>query len=253
MLDAEELGMVGITGVVAGGTYWVWLGEEDGVKVFVVAVQEVEVQREVEQGRVVFFGGIQVEVLLVVHGVMVGLEDVFDLVQDVLVDLDEVLDLMQDVLVDLDVVFDVVQGLLEDLEVVHGMVLGFQVVFDVVHGLLEVVDGLQEVELVVFLEDVQGVLVVLDFVHLVDVEEVVQGLVEDVDEVEQDLVSVVEEHDVLVIVVEGVQVQVLQLVVTRGLPAAVVRYTWQCFEVVVAGAQCLPASQSTLGHTGPVG
>jgi hypothetical protein len=85
---------------------------------------------------------------------------------------------------------------------------------------------------------------------LVELEELVQGLLED-DEVVQGLLDVVEvdlhpvEHEVLVQIVAGVMVQVLQLVVTIGLPAVVIVYTSQCFEVVVAGRQSLPDSHTT--------
>lgn len=131
-------------------------------------------------------------------------------------------------------------------EVVHGVVLGFHVVFGIVHGLLEVVEVLQGVEVAVVWHGVVVGLCQVAVVHGVvdDLEEVVQGLDQDFGE-EQD------EQGVVVMVVAGVQVQVVQLVVTLGLPQAVVRWNWQCFEVVVGGGQCLPCSQSTDGHTGP--
>jgi len=56
-----------------------------------------------------------------------------------------------------------------------------------------------------------------------------------------------EEQEVLSMVVAGVQVHVLQLVVTIGLPAVVTWYTEHCFEVVVAGAHSCPSSQMTVG------
>lgn len=127
---------------------------------------------------------------------------------------------------------EVVQGLLVDLDllqlkVVDVLVQGFEDVVEVV----EVVQGLVEL-----LEEV---------VHGFDEEEVVHGLLEVVD-----LQGV--EHEVEVRVVAGVQVKVLQLVVVVGLPAVVMRYTSQCFEVVVAGRQCSPDLHSTVGQTGPV-
>jgi hypothetical protein len=89
-------------------------------------------------------------------------------------------------------------------------------------------------------------LVVDEVQGLVELEELVQGLLED-DEVVQGLLDVVEvdlhpvEHEMLVQIVAGVMVQV----VTIGLPAVVILYTSQCFEVVVAGRQSLPDSHTT--------
>ena len=146
-------------------------------------------------------------------------------------------------------VVDLVQGVLVDLdEVVHRVALGFHEVLDLVHGLLEVLGDLQELDVEVVLHGVVVVLCQVDVVHgVVDaLDEVVQGFDQDFDE-EQD------EQGVFVMVVAGVQVQVVQLVVTFGLPQAVVWWTWQCFEVVVGGGQCLPCSQSTLGQTGLAG
>lgn len=84
-------------------------------------------------------------------------------------------------------------------------------------GLLEVVDGLQGVEVAVLVHGVVVGLCQVDVVHGVvdDLEELVQGFNQDFGE-EQD------EQDVVVMVVAGVQVQVVQLVVTLGLPQAVV-------------------------------
>jgi hypothetical protein len=50
------------------------------------------------------------------------------------------------------------------------------------------------------------------------------------------------EYEVLVRVVAGVQVQVLQLVVTVGLSAMVILYISQCFEVLVDGGPSLAAA-----------
>jgi len=74
---------------------------------------------------------------------------------------------------------------------------------------------LQGVE--VFLEDVHGVEVAFEEVQRLEV--VLRQLVDD-DFVKVELGV---EHEVLVQVVAGVQVQVLQLVVTTGLPAVVMR------------------------------
>jgi len=143
---------------------------------------------------------------------------------------------------------------LEDLEeVVH---LELDDLEKVVH--LELVDDLDDVvhfELVevelqgveVDLEEVQRLEVVLRQLvddDLLEVEEVVQGLLVEVGEgVEQ---------EVLVQVVTGVQVQVLQLVVTTGLPAVVILWTSHFSEVVVVAGHSLPTSQVTVGQTGPV-
>lgn len=75
-----------------------------------------------------------------------------------------------------------------------------------------------------------------------DLLEVLQGL----------LVEVGVEQEVLVQVVAGVQVQVLQLVVTIGFPAVVIWWTSHRSEVVVALGHSLPTSQVTVGQTGPV-
>lgn len=140
--------------------------------------------------------------MLVVHGVVVGLYQVADVVQGVLVDLDEVVHRV---------------ALLDLCEVVHGVVLGFHEVLDLVHGLLEVLGDLQELDVEVVLHGVVVGLCQVDVVHGVvdDLDEVVQGFDQDFDE-EQD------GQDVAVMVVAGVQVQVVQLVVTFGLPQAVV-------------------------------
>ena len=139
---------------------------------------------------------------------------------------------------------EVVQGVLEDLEDdVHLQLVYLEEVEhlelvdleDVVH--LELVDEvfveLHGVE--VALDDVQRLDVELDLLQLLveDLLEVVHGLVEVlVDEVVHGLLV---EHEVLVRVVAGVQVQVLQLVVTIGLPAEVMRCTSQCSKVVEVG------------------
>lgn len=83
--------------------------------------------------------------------------------------------------------------------------------------MLEVVDGLQGVEVAVLVHGVVVGLCQVDVVHGVvdDLEELMQGFNQDFGE-EQD------EQDVVVMVVAGVQVQVVQLVVTLGLPQAVV-------------------------------
>ena len=64
------------------------------------------------------------------------------------------------------------------------------------------------------------------------------------------LVEVGVEQEVLVQVVADVQVQVLQLVVTIGLPAVVFLWTSQCSIVVVALGHSLPTSQVTVGQWG---
>jgi hypothetical protein len=87
---------------------------------------------------------------------------------------------------------------------------------------LELVDDLDDV---VHFELVEEVLVELQGVE-VDFEEVVlrQLVDDDLEEVVQGLlVEVGVEQEVLVQVVTGVQVHVLQLVVTTGLPAVVMR------------------------------
>jgi hypothetical protein len=134
---------------------------------------------------------------VVLHLELVNFEDVvhFELVDDVLEEEHEV-----------EVVFDEEQG----VEVVLVEVQGVEVVF----------------------EDKQGVELVLVLLHLVEdddlmVDEVVQRLLED-DDLVHGLLDVVGvdlhpvEQDVLVQVVVGVQVHVLQLVVTTGLPAVVI-------------------------------
>lgn len=128
----------------------------------------------------------------------------------------QVADVVQGVLVDLDEVVHRV-ALLDLCEVVHGVVLGFHEVLDLVHGLLEVLGDLQELDVEVVLHGVVVGLCQVDVVHGVvdDLDEVVQGFDHDFDE-EQD------GQDVVVMVVAGVQVQVVQLVVTFGLPQAVV-------------------------------
>jgi hypothetical protein len=89
-------------------------------------------------------------------------------------------------------------------------------------------DGFEEEHGVeVVFEDEQGVEVVLALLHLVVDDDLVHGLVE---KVVHGLLDVVEvglqpaEHEVLVQIVAGVQVQVkvLQLVVTTGLLAVVI-------------------------------
>lgn len=183
----------------------------------------VEVDLEVEQA--------EVEVLLLLH-----FEEVLLEVQGVLDHLDEA-----------------VQGVLDHLDEVEHL----ELVDDDVHLELVDVDEVEHLELVdnVF-EELQGVEVDLDLLQPLvdDLVEVVHGLVEVV-EVVQGLLDEVEqgvEHFVLVKVVAGVQVQVLQVVVTIGLPAVVMRVTSQRSEVVVAGWHSLPDSQVTDGQTGPV-
>jgi hypothetical protein len=112
-------------------------------------------------------------------------------------------------------------------------VLCFEDGFEEEHG-VEV--GLEEVHGVeVVFEGEQGVEVVLALLHLVVDDDLVHGLVEKVvhglvEKVVHGLLDVVEidlqpaEHEVLVQIVAGVQVQVkvLQLVVTTGLLAVVI-------------------------------
>lgn len=165
------------------------------------------------------------EVLLEVQGLLADQVDHEKVVQGVLVDFDEVLhrELVDQVLDEehgVEVVLDEEQRVEVDFEEVHGV----EVVF----------------------EDEQRVEVDQDLLQLDDfLVEVVHGLLEVVG-----LQGV--EHEVLVQVVAGVQVQVLQLVATTGLPAVVILWSSQCFEVVVAGRHSLPPSHTTVGHTGPV-
>lgn len=232
VLVAEDCaGVVGLAEEVVFLTGWM---------VWVVLVQMVEVERHVGQGMVAFLGGTKVEVLLVVqaevtgfllelHGVVgfTGIELGFQtVVQEVVAGFQVVLmltgrgvvdDFEQEVVEDF--LLEVVHGLLEE-EVVHG----FE--DEGVHGLLEVVEhGLLDVE------DLEhGLLVVFGLAG--GVHGLLEVLAEQV-EVER---------------VEVVYVQVVQLVVTLGLPAAKVDCTWQCLEVVVAGWMCTSISPSMLGH-----
>lgn len=131
-----------------------------------------------------------------------------------------------------------VQGLLE--EVVHDLL------EEAVHGLVEeVVHGLPGV-----LE--HGLLEVVEH-GLLDVEDLEHGLLVVVGLTGRvyGLLVVLEEHThVDVERVEVVYVQVVQLLVTLGLPAAMVDCTWQCLEVVVAGRMCTSISPSMVGHAG---
>jgi uncharacterized protein YlaN (UPF0358 family) len=225
----------------------------ESVDVLTVCVVEVEVEAPEDEAAVLLVVQTDVDgfedVLLDVHGLL------DDQVYGVLVEAEEVLHFE---LVDSEEVLDhqVYGVLVEAEEVVHFELVDFEDVvhFELVEDVLEeehlvevVFDEEQGVEVVlvevqgveVVFEDEQGVDVVLDFVHLVDddsvvdqvyglveVKGLVQRLLEDEDLVQR-LLDVVglhpEEHDVLVKVVAGVQVQVLQLVVTTGFPAVVMR------------------------------
>jgi hypothetical protein len=120
--------------------------------------------------------------------------------------------------------------------VVHGELVDLDKVWVLVYGvLLDLEDDL-----------------LLEQTLLVDFGEVVHGIAAGLEEVKLDEVVeaahwVPDEQEVLSILVAGVQVQVLQLVVTIGLPAVVTWYTEHCFEVVVAGAHSCPSSQITVG------
>jgi hypothetical protein len=127
--------------------------------------------------------------------------------------------------------------------VVHGELVALDKALVLVHGVL--VDLEDELLLVQTLRvDLDRVVygVVVGFEE-VELDRVVQGLVEAVEAVH----CVPAGQEVLNMVVAGVQVQVLQLVVTMGLPAVLTWYTEHCLEVVVAGAHSCPSSQITVG------
>lgn len=237
-----------------------------GWMVWVVLVQMVEVERDVGQGVVAFLGGTKVEVLLVEQAEVTGLGGGMELdllvvqaeVTGFLLELHGVVGftgielgfqtVVQEVVAGFHVVLMLMgRGVVDDLEqeVVEDFLL------EVVHGLLEeVVRGLLEEEVVHGFEDegVHGLLEVVEH-GLLDVEDLEHGLLVVVGLAGgvHGLLEVLAEQ-VEVERVEVVYVQVVQLVVTLGLPAAMVDCTWQCLEVVVAGWMCTSISPSMVGH-----
>jgi uncharacterized protein YlaN (UPF0358 family) len=234
----------------------------ESVDLLTVCVVELEVEAAEDEVAVLLIVQTDVdgfeEVLVEVHGllddqvygVLVDAEEVLHLE---LVDSEEVLDhQVYGVLVEAEEVLLDVQGLLDHQvygvlveteevvhlelveadEVLHLELVDFEDVvhFELVEDVLEEVHGVEvvfveEQGVEVDFEEVQGVEVVLEDEHRVEEIFDLLHFVEDDDLVHR-LLEVLDlqpaEHEVLVKVVAGVQVQVLQLVVTTGLPAVVI-------------------------------